>query len=271
MALVALVAVPAGAAEFYATNNLSTANFGTTGDELIIYDFATAGWVSVGDTGLGGLGGLDWSSTARTTLIVADSFGASPGAIYSLNPSDASSALLGFAPTPMHDLALNRENGKMYGTDSAGQLWRDDNADSIPETNLGAYAPGGFLEVGLGFDGAGNVYVLDLLTDTIYKGVGDAPGTTVPLVAVPFDSNFSQGLYVGDQMGYHGAFNGSAFASENWSFPLDGSSYVMDSVFPTWAPNGLPEVEVGDLTMVPEPATAVLLVIGSLLLATRRR
>ena len=265
--MVGLLAASAGATDFYATNNLSANNYGTVGDELIIFTWETAAWVSVGDIGLGGFGGLDWDASG-STLIAADSFGATPGGIYSINPATAAPTLLGMAPTAMQDLALNRYNGKMYGT-AGDSLYRDDNGDSIPETLVGGYGLGA-LEVGLGFDGAGNVYVHDLITDVIYKGVGDNPASVVALINLGYNSNYSQGLYVGDDRGYHGALDGGTLTSPNYSFNLDGTNYVMDSVFATHA-NGLPEVEVGDLTLVPEPVSAVLLALGGLLLAGRRR
>ena len=261
--------------QFYATNNLADANFGTGGDTLIIFDFNTANWASVGLINVGGnpidggFGGLDWAGAAGSSpLIGAVSFGTQAGEMYTINTSNGNAVFIGTSPVAMHDLALNRANGKMYGTDSADGLWRDDNGDSIPETFVGNYGIGA-LEVGLGFDGAGNVYVHDLLSDMIYRGVGDNPASVAMIVALPFDSNFSQGLYVGDDRGYHGALDGGTTTSPNYSFALDGSDYTFMSQFATHGPTGLPEVEVGDLTPVPTPGALALLVLAGL--AARRR
>lgn len=271
-----LLASQASAQLFYATNNLSAANFGTGGDELIVYDFGTAAWVSVGTVNVagnpvvGGIGGLDWAGgVGNGPLIGAVSFGGAGNGIYAISPTDASAAFLGNSPASLQDLAYNPANGKMYGTDAADGLWRDDNGDSIPETFLGVYGLG-TLTTGLGFDGAGNVWIHDIALDIIYKGVGDAPGSVAPTIAIGYNSNFSQGLYVGANKGYHGALNATSFQSENYSFNLDGTGYALQSVFPVHVPNGLPQVEVGDLTPIPEPATLSLLALLGLA-AIRRR
>lgn len=261
---------------FYATNNLSSANFGTPGDELIVMDFATAAWTPVGvvtsgGSGIDGIGGLDWNGPVGSTLIGAVSFGANAPAVYSINPTNAQATFIGNSPVPMHDLAFRYRDNKMYGTDSFDGLWVDNTADGVPETFVGSYGIGA-LEVGLAFDGNGDILVHDLITDTIYKGAGANPASVVPWVSIPFDTNFSQGLYATGDKGYHGALNTSTFLSENWSFstvnPAGNAGYSFNSAFPT-AGTGLPEVEVGDLTgyVVPEPGAFVMLGLGAALLA----
>lgn len=267
--------------QFYATNNLSATNFGTAGDELITYDFNTALWNSVGTIGggiTGGFGGLDWAGTpGNGPLIGTVSFGgASTGEFYSISPNDASAQFIGNAPANMADLAWNPANNKMYGVGGASgnDLYVDNNADNIPETNLGTFNIQGGLDVGLGFDAAGNVYVHDIATDAIYKGVGDNPASVVVLYALAYNSNFSQGLYVGGGLGYHGALDAGNLTSPNYLFALDGSSYTLQSTFATHAPNGLPEVEVGDLTPVssmPAPGVLALLGVAGVIGSRRRR
>jgi MYXO-CTERM domain-containing protein len=91
------------------------------------------------------------------------------------------------------------------------------------------------------------------------------------LYNLPFDSNFSQGLYVGDDRGYHAALDGGTTTSPNYSFALDGSDYTFESQFATHGPTGFPEVEVGDLTPVPTPGALALLVLAGLAARRRRR
>jgi hypothetical protein len=261
LAAIGLLATAANAQEFFATNNLSNTNYGTGGDELIKYDFSTASWVSVGVINVGGVpvpggfAGLDWEGGVGVgDLIGAIGFsGGLIGEVYRIDPTNANATFLGLAPVDLGDLAYNPANGKMYGTSGGGNtLYRDDDGDSVPETVVGAYIPGVF-EVGLGFDASGNLYVLDLGTDQIYKGTGDNPATLVSIVALTYDANFSQGLYVGGGQGYHGALNNSLLTSENYTFNLDGTAYTLQSTFATHPVTGLPEVEVGDLTPVPPP------------------
>lgn len=277
VAAAGLFAATANGQFFYATNNLANTNFGTGGDELIIYDWQTAAWASQGliniggNPILGGFGGLDWGFDG--TLVGAVSFGgAAPGEIYSINPANGNAVLLGNALTDMSDLAFNPVDGKMYGTDAGANLWVDNDADHIPETFVGTYNIA-TLETGLGFDAQGNIFVQDLITDIIYKGTGANPGTLVPHITYAAGmTNFSQGLYVGGTTGYHGMLNNLALTSENWQFDTNiVNSHFLVSTFAIWGPTGLPEVEVGDLTPVPGPGSLALLALGGLALRRRRR
>ncbi|MCB9844497.1 MAG: PEP-CTERM sorting domain-containing protein [Phycisphaeraceae bacterium] len=271
------VATVASGQTFYATNNLSSANFGTAGDELITFDWNTALWSSVGvvtdSTGAprGGLGGLDFDG--RGNLYASDSFGANPGDIMLVNRNTAAATVINHVQTGIHDLAWDPNTGSLYGVDSAAGLWGG--LDTTP------FFVGNFnvstLEVGLGFDSRGNMYVLDLISDVIYSANAGALTTLTALHTVPFNANFSQGLFVdwanGD-LGYHGALNGSALNSPNHNFGslVTGGGYnpVPSSVFATHT-NGLPEVEVGDLTRIPAPASLALLGLGGLVAGRRRR
>jgi predicted RNA-binding protein with TRAM domain len=248
----------ASAQTMYATNNLSGTNGYTNGgDELIMFDASDpAGWVQIGEIidgsgSVDGLGGLDFDSDGN--LWAANSFGNNPGGIYLVDPTDASAVLVGNAPANMSDLAWNPVLNDLYGTDAAGNLWA--NVDVPGDATLVGNYGIGSLEVGIAFDSAGNLYMHDLVNDAIYVGpAGDLTNVSV-LYDLPFDSNFSQGLFVdwsgGEDVGYHGALNNSALTTEIWPFAVSGSGYgPILSTFPTHS-NGLPEVELGDLTMMP--------------------
>jgi hypothetical protein len=250
---------PGGARRLYATNNLAAANGYTSGgDQLITFDPGNpAGWLAVGeiiDSGVpvAGLGGLDFD--ANGGLWAADSFGASPGAIYRVNPATAQATYVGNAPVAMHDLAWNPVRNDLFGTDSLGNLWA--NVDDPPNAQfVGTYNIPTPLEVGIAFDSRGNLYVHDLVNDGIYRAPANNLTNTTLMYTLPYDSNFSQGLFVdwsGADRGFHGAFNNSAFASEVYNFFIDGSGYgPLLGTFPTDGGTGLPEVETGDLTAAP--------------------
>lgn len=268
---------------FYATNNLAFTNGYTSGgDQLITYDFFNAaGWSAIGEIvdqsgrARGGLGGLDFDGTG-TVLYAADSFGAFPGEILTINVNTAQATVLGRAPAAMNDLAWDPITNTLYGSDGAGNLYSGlENPGSA--TLLGNFGIGS-LEVGLAFDSRGNIYVHDLISDGIYVGSAGNLTSLSLLHQIPYNSNFSQGLFVdwhsGD-LGYHGALNGSALTSENYTFGtvITGGGYgPLASTFPVEPTTGLPQVEVGDLTRpIPTPGSLALLAIGGLAAARRRR
>jgi hypothetical protein len=248
-----------GGGMMYATNNLAATNGYTSGgDQLITFDPTNpGGWSAVGEIvdGAGpvsGLGGLDFDSSGG--LWAADSFGSNPGGIYRVNPMTAQATLVGNTQVPMHDLAWNPVRNDLYGTDAAGNLYR--NVDDPPNAQLvGTYNIPTPLEVGIAFDSQGNIYVHDIVNDAIYRAPAGNLTNTSLLYTLPFDSNFSQGLFVNWSRangGFHGAFNNSAFTSEVHAFDVTGGGYgPLLGTFPTDGGTGLPEVETGDLTMRP--------------------
>ncbi len=264
--LVALMTVVANGQSFYGTNNLAEVVLGDAGDTLIQFDFATASYTTIGAIGGGlafdvGFGGLDWpDSTGTGDLIGCVSYG-SPGwtpDFYSIDPTDASATLIGSSVVAMTDLSLNKFDNKMYSIDDADVVYRDDNGDSIPETIVGTLPIGG-LNVGLGFDDNGDLYVQDVVTDSIYMvpsadvQAGDLStniSTVVDSAAMNYDSNFSQGLTFSGGVGYHAAINNTLVTAENYTFNANGN-YTFVSEFPIDLSTGFPEVEVGDLTLIP--------------------
>lgn len=159
----------------------------------------------------------------------------------------------------------------MYGT--AGNALYTVNLTTGQATIVGTYNVSGMLEVGLGFDSAGHVHVHDLVSNIIYRSTSPGGTTLQTLHQLPFNSNFSQGLFVDwlTDTGYHAALDGGALTSPNYEYTLAAGSYSFVDQFPTHT-NGLPEVEVGDLTfLIPAPGALALLGLGGLVAARRRR
>ena len=259
LAVVALLPTAAHAQQFFATNNLN-ALLGGTGDSLVQFDFATGNFTTIGEIGGGGIpgifGGLDFDDDTSQGFLIGSiaTNGASVGEFYEINPVTAAATLIGNASEDMNDLALNPTDNTMYGVDVAGELYRDDDGDNIPEVLIGAFGIGG-TSAGLAFDSNGDLYLLDLDADAIFTvaaadvQAGNLSAITT-LVALPYDANFSQGLYFSDGTGYHAAINADTVSAENYTFNASGS-YTLSSSFATDTASGLPEVEVGDFTMVP--------------------
>ena len=255
--------------DFYAVNNLST-SFGAPADELIRFQFDDPANLTVigpifdtGGTPLTGLGGLDFNQDG-SVLYASDAFGATPGAIYRVNPATAQATLLGVAPTgglAIADLAWNPMRQELFGIDSANNLWTKLGTPAAA-VNLGPFSVGGLVNVGLAFDALGNLYVHDVVNDIIYTAPPATPTALAPLHALPYDSNFSQGLFADwsrNSRGYHGAFNNSAFLSEDYLFGtlVSGGGYgPFVGAFPFDVGLGIPTVEVGDLTRMPVPPCA---------------
>ncbi len=257
--LVLGLAGAASAQKFLATNNLAATNGFTAdgADQLITMDFATAAWGPVsGDGGIrvggvtpvNGISGLDFDHTTGK-LYGCTAFGSVPGNFYEINPATGVATLLGPTGVLMNDLSWDPVSKTMYGT-AGGALYKVSLVNGATSL-VGAYSVAGFLEVGLGFDSAGHVIVHDLVFDTIYRGTAPGSTTLAVLHVIGYNSNFSQGTFVDwtTNIGYHAAIDGGALSAPNYRFTMVPGSYVLASTFATHT-NGLPVVEVGDLTML---------------------
>ena len=255
--------------DFYAVNNLAT-TFGYAADTLIRFQFDDpANLTVIGelfDTGGAPLtiAGLDFNQDG-SVLYASDGFGPNQGAIYTVNPATAQATLLGTlaAGNGIDDLAWNPYLDDLYGIDAdSNTLWAnlDDPANAL---NLGPFSVSGLLNVGLAFDWRGNLYVHDIVSDIIYTAPRDALTTLTPLHNLPFDSGFSEGLFVDwsrDSQGYFGALNNSTFLSEDYLFGTlvtGGGFGPLVGTFPFDAGLGFPLVEVGDLTRRPAPPCGI--------------
>jgi len=81
-------------------------------------------------------------------------------------------------------------------------------------------------DVSLAFDGKGNAFTQDIVSDTISKiDVNNCTAST--LLALPFDANFGQGFASNDSgLIYHVAFNATTFQGELYSFTSAGNDYT---------------------------------------------
>jgi hypothetical protein len=255
-AVVVFAGMAAGATDrdLVAINNLQGVTNNDNG--LISFNPMTLpSWNTVGLTGLAGVGAMDYTGAnpqtgAPYTLYAVDTFGGT-GGLYSIDDSTGAVTLIGAAGALVDDFAYNPVDGHMYGIQSDNLYQFDLNTGAVVLT--GTYNIGG-LETGLGFASDGTALIHDLINDAIYTA---PPGSFVAtiLYSLPFDTNYSQGLFVdwsqGDR-GYLGAFNATSWDGELWEFDILGGSLNFVSNFGPLDPNdGLPPVEAGDLTAHP--------------------
>lgn len=285
LAAVGLCAGVASGQTFLATNNLADTNGYTGGgDQLITFQWGNAaGWAPVNNgfngeirdaatgAGIDGVAGLDFDhSTGR--LYAATGFGDRPGNFWAIDPMTAEATLIGQMGVDIADLAWNPVDGRMYGTSSSTLYTIDLNTGQA--TQVGTYDVSNMLEVGLGVDSEGRMHVHDLTSNTIYRSTTPGGTSLQTLHSIPFNTNFSQGLFVDwtTNQGYHAALDASNLDSVNYEYTLTAGSYTFVDLFPEEPSTGLPQVEVGDLTFfIPAPGTAALLAMGGLLAMRRRR
>jgi hypothetical protein len=287
---IASLATAASAQQVIGVNNLADNNFATGADTLITFDFSNPGaFVPTGlpittptGVGLTGIGGLDFDgNVANPTLYASNAFGAVPGEMYTVDPNTGVATSIGVvagaAVDGLNDLAWDPVTQDMYAV-AGNTLWAnvDDPANAV---SLGALNIPNGLDVGLSFDSQGNIHVHDIVNDIIYAGAGATTSVT-PLHSLPFDSSFSQGLFIDwsrDDQGYHAAIDAVSLTAPNFLFDSlasGGGTYgPFVGEFNINAVSGLPDVEVGDLTRAPIPAPGAmgLLAIAGIASARRRR
>ncbi len=86
-------------------------------------------------------------------------------------------------------------------------------------------------DVGLTIDDQGRMYGHDLVSDQIYLVNRDCD--ILPVVSLPFDSNFGQALTSGSNgLNYHVAFNSTAFVGELYEFDAAGNYNFLGTLAP---------------------------------------
>jgi len=150
--------------------------------------------------------------------------------LYSIDRGTGSATLVGghgiTNGDTITDFAYDKSSGTMF---AIGTLCAISSRIYTIDLNTGAATfvcdtdVAGACDVGLAFDGVGNLFGHDLVGDTIYSlDLGTCASTTV--VVLPFNSNFGQGLTSNDNgLAYHVAFNSDAFQGELYSFNAGGN------------------------------------------------
>lgn len=282
-----LLTTTAGAVTIYAPNGVPRPYPFNGPDELVMFDSANpAGFTIVGSMAVPniGFGGMDFDADGNLWAYASfyKSTGGAASGLYHVNTTTGAATLQGTASIQsLDDLAFNPVNNTMYGIRS------QTNATRLYTVNLvtGATALVGTFTglpanlnrvVGFAIDAQGNYYLHDVEADKIYKGAGLA---VTELYAIPQDTGYSQGMGIDwsrNNLGYHGAVGQGVFPdyfSQINTFAPDGSAYTLGPDFGPVEPiggYGYPLVQPGDIAVmpVPEPASALLLVLGALL---RRR
>jgi len=145
------------------------------------------------------------------------------------------------------DMSFDESTGTMYGIGTIcgtqSSVYTIDlatgEADFLCTTDLS-----GSCDVGLTFDGQGNLFGHDIVNDVIHTIDLDDCSTST-LVSLDFDSNFGQGLTANPNTGqaYHIAFNNDAFAGELYAFDEFGNFFFLGELGPLQIGGGDVEVD----------------------------
>lgn len=269
------------AVEIWATDVWGEANSGSVGDQIIKFDSATPGTVTVvGATGIANsqMAGLDF---AGGTLYAYVQNGVS--GLYTINPSTGAATFVGSGglqtDDQISDLSYNPADGKMYGISTSGSAALNTRTYSINlttgqatlEKTLHVPTRSSMLLVnGLATDTDGMQYVLDLYNNGVFRVDGS---DLTFLGAEGFNSNRNQGLTIdraGDRTLYHGAWNEDIFDTCARLYTVDkttGNGSYIGPIGPLQG--GQSKYAIGDIAIIPEPATLTVLLLGAL--ALRRR
>lgn len=254
----------AGGPFAYAPNSIN--DNADESDDLIMFDPASpGGYTVIGSMGVGniGFGGLDFDADGNLWAYASyyKSTGGAASGLYSVDMNTGVASPVGINLQTLQDIAFNPVDGKMYGVNtrqaSMTRLY-EIHLDTGLVTDLGLFSglPTQHITNGFAFDSSGRMYLQDHSSDAIYV-TDDVSVDVTPLIALPQDNNFSQGMTIdwsrGD-VGYHAAVGYGTFPnyfSQINVFTTDGLSYSIGDSFGPNDSDGLPPVQPGDIALPP--------------------
>lgn len=203
--LLLLVAQTAHAVTIWSTSSSVT---GTDSDQLIRYDSADPGTVSViGSTGVAEnfiFYGLDYDSTGTLYGYTADRNTLEAGGLYKIDTATGSATFIGSGGVDaggwLVDISYNPVDGTMYGLQLRGSaqnratiLYTIDLTTGLA-TKVGELSPFGFFPGGLATDASGSQFIFDAGDDYVWELVG-LNATQLP-VSTGFQSLTGNGFAV---------------------------------------------------------------------------
>ncbi len=256
----------------YATNHLGL--YPGFGDTLIKFNASDpAGFTTIGELGNNlGFGGLEFDADGNLWAYAThNSFGGAVSGLYKVDLETGAATVQGTPSSQsLTDLAWNPTNDTMYGVYSQsftnGRLF-EVNLETGSVTIAGEFSGLDAQNnlVGLAIDSDGLFYVFDNMNKKLYRSDAEF---NLTLLYGPDELTCPQcELAIGSQgigidwsrhdVGYHGAIGQGVFPNyyNNLNtFDLDGAQYTWG---PDWGPNhpdGLPQVQPGDLAILPNDA-----------------
>jgi hypothetical protein len=181
--LLILLSQAAHAVTIWSTSSSPT---GTESDQLVRYDSANPGTVSViGSTGVAEnfiFYGLDYDSTGKLFGYTADRNTLEAGGLYTVDTTTGLATFIGAGGVDVGgwlvDMSYNPVDGKMYGLQLRGSaqnratiLYTIDLTTGFA-TKVGEVSPFGFFPGGLATDGSGNQFIFNAGDDYVWELVG---------------------------------------------------------------------------------------------------